>query len=145
MSGFFETLILGHLIGDYLLQNKWMAMNKHHSSFKCAVHCLLYTLAVVVTTAPVASHTNLIYWGGFIFLTHYPIDRYSLADKWLKLINGRSMEEFVVNGHSDIPPEHHQSNYHILRGGFTAVVYAATDNTMHLALAYYGGIYLFGL
>ena len=29
-------------------------------------------------------------------------------------------------------------NYHALRGGFTALVYAAADNTLHLATMYYG-------
>ena len=43
----FEMLI-GHLVGDYLLQNDWMAENKaKHKGLgwlTCAVHCLLYTM-----------------------------------------------------------------------------------------------------
>jgi hypothetical protein len=65
-----------------------------------------------------------------------------LADKWLDLINGRSLEDFMINGKRNMPKyiitmdawEH----YIILRGGFTALVYAVVDNTMHLGIMYYG-------
>jgi len=36
--------IYAHLIGDYLLQNDWMAMNKKSSSFHCLVHVLVYMI-----------------------------------------------------------------------------------------------------
>jgi hypothetical protein len=140
-TDFFATLVLGHLIGDFILQNKWMAMNKSASHFKCAVHCTLYTLAVTATTWPTI-HSWI--WSFFVFLSHYPIDRWSLADKWLNLIGGRSLDGFVEEGHAGIPvkPIHSNDkkplNYHILRGSFAGVVYTATDNTMHLVLMYYG-------
>ena len=38
----------------------------------------------------------------------------------------------------DIPKELDAENYHALRGGFTALVYAAADNTLHLVTMYYG-------
>jgi hypothetical protein len=136
MNDFFPTLILGHFIGDYLLQNKWMAMNKSGSTWKCAVHCLIYTLAVTLTTW---SSIHSWSWSLFIFLSHFPIDRWSLADKWLDLINGRSLRDFIVNGKKDIPTDLDYENYHTLRAGFTALVYVAADNTMHLVTMYYGG------
>ena len=50
----FVDAIVGHLIGDYLLQNDWMAMNKKKSGENgwtaCWVHCSLYTLAVMICT-----------------------------------------------------------------------------------------------
>lgn len=61
--------LMGHLIGDYLLQDDWMALNKKRSSFACLVHCLLYTAAVGLATRwplwtiPV------------IFATHFAQDR----------------------------------------------------------------------
>ena len=43
-------MLLGHLTGDYLLQNEWMAMNKsknHIVGWTAAiVHCWIYTFAV---------------------------------------------------------------------------------------------------
>jgi len=134
-ADFFASLIIGHLIGDYLLQNKWMAMNKSGNTWKCLVHCLLYTCAVTVTTWP---SLHCWQWPLLIFASHFPVDRWSLADKWLNLINSRSLRDFIANGKNDIPSKLDADNYHALRGGFTAVVYAAADNTMHLALMYYG-------
>lgn len=33
------SALVGHLVGDYLLQNDYMALNKKKSSFHCMVHC----------------------------------------------------------------------------------------------------------
>ncbi len=137
MNDFFATLILGHLIGDYVFQNKWMSDSKHRCSFNCAVHCLIYTAAVTVTTW---SSIHGWQWSLLIFASHYPVDRWGLADKWLDLINGRSIKDFMKHGNQDILEieEHRRENYRILRGGFTGLVYAVTDNTIHLMIMYYG-------
>lgn len=78
-------------------------------------------------------------WITLIFVTHFIIDRWSLADKWLLLIKGRALSDFIDNGHLNIPEGHtsYVNNYHILRGGFSGVVYTVVDNTFHLAIAYY--------
>lgn len=34
--------IVAHLVGDFILQNEWMAANKKRSSVACLVHVLLY-------------------------------------------------------------------------------------------------------
>lgn len=36
--------IYAHLIGDYLLQNDWMALNKKNNSRICAIHVLSYMI-----------------------------------------------------------------------------------------------------
>ena len=36
--------ILAHLIGDYILQNDWMALNKKQSTWHCVVHIFFYML-----------------------------------------------------------------------------------------------------
>ncbi len=132
MAKIFIGILLGHLVGDFLLQNKWMAVNKSASNFKCFVHVTLYTLSVMLFTVFDWR------WAVVIFVPHYLIDRYSLADKWLDLINGRSLRDFIINGKKDIPPNLDSDNYRVLRGGFTALVYAVTDNTMHLICLWYG-------
>lgn len=44
-------MLVGHLVGDYLLQNDWMALNKKFKNFEgrlaCGVHCFLWTLSVL--------------------------------------------------------------------------------------------------
>jgi hypothetical protein len=136
---FFDKLVLGHLIGDFLLQNKWMAYRKGTNYFPCLVHCLLYTLSVCFLTSLSP------YWILVVFLSHFPIDKWSLADKWLKLINGRSLTDYFDNGSLDIP--HHENtpqftHYLILRGSFTGIVYALVDNTFHIILMLLGAYWL---
>lgn len=135
------ALLIGHGIGDFLLQNQWMAMNKSGNTWKCLVHCTLYTLAVVLMTWP---FVHGIAWTLLVFASHFPIDRWSLADKWLRLIRGRNLGEFVKQGHKDIPlmPFGEEKNYWALRAAFAGVVYTVADNTMHLALMYAAALYL---
>lgn len=44
-------LLIAHLMGDYLLQNDWMAQNKKKATLPCLVHVAIYTLAVFLMTA----------------------------------------------------------------------------------------------
>jgi len=36
--------IIAHLVGDYLIQNDWMALNKKTSSLHCAIHATTYLI-----------------------------------------------------------------------------------------------------
>lgn len=69
-----------HFVGDYLLQNDWMAQNKTKRWFPCAVHCLLYSIPFywIVGQNPFML---------IVFGTHYLIDRYRLAVYWIKFVN----------------------------------------------------------
>ena len=126
------NLLLGHAVGDFLFQNKWMALSKGNSTWRCLVHCIVYTLSVCAFTSfkPV--------WALVVFVSHFPIDRWSLADKWLMLIGGRSLVDFMLHGEEEIPEVMNARNYHALRGGFAALVYCVVDNTMHLLIMYLG-------
>jgi hypothetical protein len=42
------SALVGHLVGDYLAQNDWMALNKKQSSGHCAVHCAVWTACVML-------------------------------------------------------------------------------------------------
>ena len=127
---FFEALLMGHLIGDYIFQTNWMAQRKGSEYFPCFVHCLIYTFFVCALT----SWNPL--WILLVFLSHFLVDKFSLADKWLMLIGSRSITKFLFEGHrvNEIEDENCKENYIILRGGFTALVYAVADNTLHLML-----------
>ena len=40
----FSEFIAAHLVGDYLLQNDFLATEKKNSSIVCMIHVLLYVL-----------------------------------------------------------------------------------------------------
>lgn len=97
------SLILAHLVGDYLLQNDKMAALKVHpahnpayskgepytewQSFKwCFLHCALYTGSVVFFSA--FSTMGIPHWSllQFCFIAHLLIDHFRLAPKFMRLV-----------------------------------------------------------
>jgi len=97
-----------------------------------ALHCAVYATAVVWATLPwiAADLIVIIGWWFFLYLTHYLVDRHSLADHWLRMIKGRHFRGYM-NGHSC-------GRTMALEGGFYAVVYTIVDNGIHLMVSYYG-------
>lgn len=73
-----------HLIGDYIIQNDWMALNKKKFSWKgelaCQIHCITYALPFFFITD----------WLGvlLIYLSHYAIDRTNVIAWFLAVRNG---------------------------------------------------------
>ena len=87
----FMTLLLaiiGHLVGDYLLQNDWMALNKKQHSLPCAVHCTLWTLAVCGFAGWISLPAIAVLW-----VTHFIQDRTHIIEFWMTKINRQP--EFV--------------------------------------------------
>jgi hypothetical protein len=67
--------LLCHLVGDYVLQNHWCALNKTRRTWPCVVHCALYLLPfLLLTQRPGAL--------AVIVVTHFFIDRFRLALYW---------------------------------------------------------------
>ena len=64
-------IILLHLIGDYITQTDWMAVNKTKSSFPAVLHATIYSIPFML----------LMVLPGvlLIFLSHFLIDRFRLA------------------------------------------------------------------
>ena len=80
-------MIIGHMVGDYVLQNDWMAHNKVTSHAVAVVHASLWTAAVCafgLTANPWAI--------AFLFLTHELIDRYRLASKAMERVGQKSFK-----------------------------------------------------
>lgn len=72
-------LIVAHMMGDYLLQNTWMAMNKARRVEPCLLHSFLYTLAVSVVCG---------WWDWralVVGASHYVIDHYRIGVWWRQL------------------------------------------------------------
>jgi hypothetical protein len=80
-------LLLGHLIGDYILQDDWQAANKTSPApighVACTLHCTLYTLAVWL-----CSFWWMPWWGlAICWLAHFPVDRWRLARVLMRWTN----------------------------------------------------------
>lgn len=123
MLTIFERILLGHLVGDYLLQSKRMAIEKSSKGLAgliwCLLHCLLYTAIICLFTSSTEPIKILL-----IFMSHFPIDRWSLASKWLKIIKGR---DFMVAYKS-------KAEFHEIDLSFSTIVYVVVDNTIHILL-----------
>jgi len=76
--------VIGAMVGDYLLQNDWLALGKKRSSVICAIHCTVWTIAVLVF----ANNYNwlLALW---LFTTHFAIDRTAFISWWMNNISGQ--------------------------------------------------------
>jgi hypothetical protein len=44
MSEILIYCFMAHLVGDYILQTDWMALNKKSDSFPCFIHATLYSI-----------------------------------------------------------------------------------------------------
>lgn len=91
------TLIISfifHLLGDYIFQNHWMAVNKTKEDFPALVHATIYSLPFLF----------LVHWQCWfiILITHFYIDRYRLATYWIKLVNWNWKS--TNNGYDDNVP-----------------------------------------
>jgi hypothetical protein len=64
--------LLAHAIGDYVLQSDWMALEKTKKNIAALAHALCYTLPFLFLTTSLPAL-------GFIFSTHFLIDRWRLA------------------------------------------------------------------
>ncbi len=121
MADLFIFAVFGHLLGDYFFQNKTMALKKSDKGKIgiqwCTAHCLLYTTTVCLLTWQIFSP----WFALSVFIPHWLIDRFSLANFWLKLIRGRTFEAAYSGSFG----------YRDLDIAFTAIVYTVVDNSMH--------------
>lgn len=117
-------MLLGHIVGDYVLQNDAMAKGKSKpgtvGALYCLEHCVIYSLFVALFMALAggwrARDCGLVESGaiafGTAFFCHYTIDRRSLGKVWMRWY-GQTTE-----------------------GPFAPIVYIGVDNGLHLTLMY---------
>src|SRR5690606_27250565 len=70
--------LLAHLVGDYVLQNHWMAALKSSDKRVAAVHALFYGLPFLLLVSSPAQWLVIV-------MTHAAIDHYRLAAAWVRL------------------------------------------------------------
>ena len=136
------SMILGHLLGDYVFQNDAMAQNKAKKGLKgslyCLLHCIEYSLVVTFVMWLTGSISSSLfpYIAVIAFVSHYPIDRISFAKWWLRHYNRKNLPLSP----DSISPE----GIMTYDAGvfFYWFVYTLVDNTFHLALMSSGLIIL---
>lgn len=111
-----------HMLGDYVLQSDWMAVNKTSAHVPAALHGLTYTLPFVALTR---SPARLAVIAG----THMVIDRYRLARYpiWLKNQTGSAAERYPLS-HAD-GTGYHDDHPATSRGEFMSAEAAAGAST----------------
>ncbi len=86
----FDWLVVGHLIGDWLLQNDWMAKGKRTSPFNFPgfIHYSIYTATIILllVLAGVRDKPFMFYlvWIVIIFGVHWMLDASRLVDTWMR-------------------------------------------------------------
>jgi biotin transporter BioY len=91
----FTWLFLGHLLGDWLLQNDWMAQGKRQGLFTTAglTHVATYTAVLVgilwLAGGQGLSQEVLVVAGGIIFVTHWLIDATDVVQWWMRFYGQR--------------------------------------------------------
>lgn len=77
--------ILAHFIGDFLLQNDWMATGKKKSSLICSIHVAFYMIPFALVEVT---------WLQFLLIAiqHWIQDRSRFVGWWCKLIGSFQSE-----------------------------------------------------
>lgn len=126
-------LVLGHLFGDYLLQTNWMAKNKKVKALPLIVHCTVYTLVISLFLPELPIYCLLL-----IFESHIILDGTHIIDKWLHLIDSRSIKT-MKQDFLELKSCSYIANNELMRYStivITWFVQIVADNTIHLALMY---------
>lgn len=81
----FEVLFLAHLVGDFLFQTSWMAMNKATKWIPLLAHVVVYT--ATITAAAYFFGTGLSLTAIFlVFIGHIILDRRTFVVWWVRNI-----------------------------------------------------------
>ena len=80
--------LIGHLVGDFILQNDWMAENKKKKSLPCLIHCVIYSLTVMVFAGWWFIEAFLI-----LFISHYALDRTTIV---LDIMKWKGSKKFAT-------------------------------------------------
>lgn len=127
----FEKYLIAHLVGDYLLQNNWMALGKSKKIRPLTVHSGIYGLVFGLAFQSV----DVFLW---IMAIHFLLDTSwngaTISEWWLRLIRGRSLKLAIT------PPTDKlcsaSPNVKALYVAFTPLIYCIVDFLLHFAIQY---------
>ncbi len=81
--------LVGHMVGDYLLQTAYQAENKKQDNVACLAHVLVYALTLW-------AFTQWALWKiGLIFVTHYLQDRTQFV-RWFNKATGKGDDAWLL-------------------------------------------------
>lgn len=81
----FDILVIAHLIGDYLFQTSWMAMNKANKWIPLITHSVVYTFVIAVVAW--IGFGGLSIWGiALVLASHIFLDKRTFVAWWVKNI-----------------------------------------------------------
>lgn len=121
-------IILAHLVGDYLIQSHWMAVEKTSRWWPAIAHGLTYTIPYLLVTQSVLA---LLVIAG----THIVIDRFRLAKHVVWAKNQLAPKPFR--------PDHTATGYPENTPPWMAVwLLIIADNTLHLLINFAAVVWL---
>jgi hypothetical protein len=94
----FVWLLIAHLLGDWLLQNDWMARGKKQGFFTRAgiLHCCIYTGAALggLWLSGVRDRSAAYYLlaGAGVFVSHWLVDAGDVAARWMRWYRQSNLE-----------------------------------------------------
>jgi len=82
----FAWLLVGHLVGDFVLQTGWMAREKDKKPAALAVHSAVYALAAYGFSFMAGG----LRWPALVVLlaSHAFLDQRGFVEAWVRLVNG---------------------------------------------------------
>jgi len=86
----FSWLLIGHLVGDWMLQNDWMAQGKKGGFFTVPglIHFTIYTatvMGILSLSGVIGINTTFILSIAIlVFVSHWLIDGTNLVERWIR-------------------------------------------------------------
>jgi hypothetical protein len=116
-------IILAHLVGDYLFQTHWMAIEKTSRWLPAIIHGITYTIPYLFVTQS--------FWALFIICTtHIVIDRFRLARHFVWFKN-----QLAPKAHRPVKADLKTTGYPANTPPWLAVwLMIIADNTLHLLI-----------
>ena len=81
------NFLIGHLVGDFIFQNDWLAKNKKNNSWICGLHCAIYSFVL----------WTFVFWPWWamliVFTEHFFQDRTDFIKKHMKRVGQESFSQ----------------------------------------------------
>lgn len=79
--------LFGHVLGENMLQNEWMFLNKNSDIIASTIHSFVYSTSVMLFVVcgglPYSINTHI-----YILILHLFMNLVNIATRWLRLIQG---------------------------------------------------------